>query len=63
MENDFSYYYQINVDELRKQLPSFKSVATPTEKDPFTEHYFNKIVSDDLPLDRQNPDTRDEELV
>lgn len=63
MENDFSYYYQINVDELRKQLPSFKSVRTPTEKDPFTEHYFNKILSDDLPLDRQIPDTRDEELV
>lgn len=60
VEKDYSYYYNINLDNLKKQLRSFDGVKKDLEADPFTEHYFNKILSDDLPLDRSIPDSRNE---
>lgn len=57
-EQDYKYYYNIEVEELKVQLSEYQS-AKNEDKDPFTEHYFNRILSDILPLDRKVPDTRD----
>lgn len=60
MPTDYSYYYNLNLEDLIRELPSYDSVKKDQEQDPFSEHYFNKILSDDLPLDRPIPDSRDE---
>lgn len=60
VEKDYNYYYNIDLDHLKKQLRSFDVVKKDLEADPFAEHYFNKILSDDLPLDRSIPDSRNE---
>lgn len=57
-EQDYSYYYNINVEELKHHISTYSGVLTK-DKDPFTEHYFNQILSDNLSLVRKVPDTRD----
>lgn len=61
VENDYSYYYNIDVDALKQQLPLYATVKKEEKGDPFEEHFFNKILSDDLPLDRPIPDSRHEQ--
>lgn len=49
------------MDALRKELSSYDSVKLAN--DPFEEHYFNKLLSDSLPLNRNIRDTREQQWV
>lgn len=60
MHKDYSYYYNINVEDLTAELSVYEGVKRDG-RDSFQDHYFNKILSDQLPLDRAIiTDTRQE---
>lgn len=59
---DYSYYYSnVNVGQLMKELPAYATLHKTYDKD--SEHHFNQILSDSLPLDRPILDSRDDKWV